>query len=138
MGRIVAIDYGSKRVGIAVTDPLQIIATALDTIHSKDIIDYLKKYCSTENVELFVVGMPVNLDSTDTNNTQLVKTFIKHLSTNIPEIPIQLHDERLTSVMAHHAMIAGGSTKKERKQKGNIDKVAATIILQSFMESSNK
>ncbi len=137
MGRIVAIDYGSKRVGIAVTDPLKIIATALETIHSKDIISFLKKYCQTEIVELFVVGMPINLDSTDTNNTQLVKTFLKHLSTAIPEIPIQLHDERFTSVMAQQAMMSNGSSKKDRKQKGNIDKVAATIILQSFMELKN-
>ena len=135
MARILSIDYGTKRVGLAVTDPLKIIATALDTVHSKDVIQYLKNYCVQESVESFVVGMPKRLDNTDTNNTQFVEIFVKQLAKHFPEIPIHLHDERFTSVMALQAMIAGGTSKKDRRVKGNIDKVSAVIILQSFMES---
>jgi putative Holliday junction resolvase len=135
MGRILAIDYGSKRVGLAVTDPLKIIASALDTVHSKDVIEYLKTYTQKEEVEAFVVGMPVNLDGADTNNTPQVKGFIKTLKKALPEIPVHLHDERFTSSMALSAMISSGYSKKDRREKGNIDKISATIILQSFMES---
>jgi putative holliday junction resolvase len=134
MPRILAIDYGTKRVGLAVTDPLKIIATALDTVHSKDIFVFLKTYLETEEVEAFVVGMPVNLDSEDTNNTPHVKGFVKNLKKTYPDIPVHLHDERFTSKMALQAMIAGGSSKKDRREKGNIDKISATIILQSYME----
>jgi putative holliday junction resolvase len=134
MPRILAIDYGTKRVGLAVTDPLKIIATALDTVHSKDIFVFLKTYLETEEVESFVVGMPVNLDGEDTNNTPHVKGFVKNLKKTYPEIPVHLHDERFTSKMALQAMIAGGSSKKDRREKGNIDKISATIILQSYME----
>ena len=135
MARILSIDYGTKRVGLAVTDPLKIIATALDTVHSKDVIQYLKNYCLQEAVESFVVGMPKRLDNTDTNNTQFVEIFVKQLAKHFPEMPIHLHDERFTSVMALQSMIAGGTSKKDRRVKGNIDKVSAVIILQSFMES---
>ncbi len=135
MARILSIDYGTKRVGLAVTDPLKIIATALDTVHSKDVIQYLKNYCLQEAVETFVVGMPKRLDNTDTNNTQFVEIFVKQLAKHFPEMPIHLHDERFTSVMALQSMIAGGTSKKDRRVKGNIDKVSAVIILQSFMES---
>jgi putative holliday junction resolvase len=134
MGRILAIDYGSKRVGLAVTDPLKIIATALDTVHSMDVINFLKNYVENEPVEIFVVGMPTQLDGSDTNNTSLVKGFVKYLQKNFPEIPVHTHDERFTSVMAMQAMIASGTSKKDRKVKGNIDKVSAVIILQSYME----
>ena len=132
--RILAIDYGTKRVGLAVTDPLKIIASALDTVHSKDVIVFLKAYLETEEVEAFVVGMPVNLDGADTNNTPHVKGFVKNLKKTFPDVPVHLHDERFTSKMALDAMIAGGSTKKDRREKGNIDKISATIILQSYME----
>lgn len=135
MGRILAIDYGSKRVGLAVTDPLKIIASALDTIHSKDVLEFLKTYIAREEVEAIVVGMPVNLDGEDTNNTPQVKGFVKGLKKAFPDMPIHLHDERFTSSMAMSAMIASGYSKKDRREKGNIDKVSATIILQSFMES---
>ncbi|MBB6001397.1 Holliday junction resolvase RuvX [Arcicella rosea] len=135
MGRILAIDYGSKRVGLAVTDPLKIIASALDTIHSKDVLEFLKTYVAREEVEAMVVGMPVNLDGEDTNNTPQVKGFVKGLKKAFPEMPIHLHDERFTSSMAMSAMIASGYSKKDRREKGNIDKISATIILQSFMES---
>ncbi len=134
MGRIVGIDYGTKRVGLAVTDPLQIIASALDTIHSKDVIAYLKKYDSDEDIEAFVLGMPRKLDGTPTNATPLVQQFHRLLKKNFPEKPVYLHDERYTSKMALDAMIAGGVKKKDRREKGNIDKVSATIILQSYLE----
>ena len=135
MGRILAIDYGTKRVGLAVTDPLKIIATALDTIHSKDVILFLKEYEEVEEIESFVLGMPKRLDNTDTNATPLVKQFHKLLKKNFPQKPVYLHDERFTSKMALDAMIAGGSKKKDRREKGNIDKISATIILQSYLES---
>jgi putative Holliday junction resolvase len=134
MPRILAIDYGTKRVGLAVTDPLKIIASALDTVHSKDIINFLKEYVLKEEVEAFVVGMPVNLDGEDTNNTSHVKGFVKTLKKTFPDIPVHLHDERFTSKIALQAMIASGYSKKDRREKGNIDKISATIILQSFME----
>jgi putative holliday junction resolvase len=136
MGRLIAIDYGSKRVGLAVTDPLRIIATALDTVHAKDVLQYLKDYVAREAVDAFVVGMPKKLDNSDTNNTRQVVNFIKQLQKTFPAIPIHEHDERYTSVMALQAMIAGGTKKKDRQQKSNIDKVSAVIILQSFMEAT--
>ena len=135
MGRVVAIDYGTKRVGLAATDPLQIIASPIDTIHSKDVIQFLKSYDQVEGIELFVLGMPKKLDGTDTNATQHVRQFHKQLKKHFPEKPLYLHDERFTSKMALDAMIAGGSKKKDRREKGNIDKISATIILQSYLES---
>ena len=135
MGRILAIDYGSKRVGLAVTDPLQIIASPLDTVHSKDVIAFLKQYDEQEELESFVLGMPKKLDNTATNATPLVKQFHKLLKKNFPQKPVYLHDERFTSKMALDAMIAGGAKKKDRREKGNIDKVSAAIILQSYLES---
>lgn len=137
MGRIVAIDYGSKRVGIAVTDPLQIIATALDTVHAKDIITYLQEYVQSEEVDCFVVGMPKKLDGTPTNATGLVEAFVKQLTKAFPEKSIHLHDERFTSKMALDAMISGGTSKKYRQNKSNVDKVSAVIILQSFLTSQS-
>lgn len=136
MPRILAIDYGAKRTGIAVTDPLKIIASALETVLTDKVIEFLKKYTQTEVVEAFVVGMPVNLDGSDTDGTIYVKKFIDELKSVFPEIPIHLQDERFTSKMAVSAMIAGGMKKKDRQIKGNIDKISATIILQSFMEKS--
>lgn len=135
MGRIIAIDYGTKRVGLATTDPLQIIASALDTIHAKDVLQFLKDYAKQEDVESFVLGMPTKLDGTDTNATPHVRQFHKQLKKHFPEKPVYLHDERFTSKMALDAMIAGGSKKKDRRDKGNIDKISATIILQSYLES---
>lgn len=134
MPRLLAIDYGSKRTGLAVTDPLQIIATALETVRTHLLLDYLKKYIAQEQVEAIVVGMPTKLDSSDTHNTQPVRVFVKKLENTFPDIPVYTHDERFTSSMALQAMIAGGSKKSERREKGNLDKISATIILQSFME----
>ena len=133
--RLLAIDYGSKRTGLAVTDPLQIIATALETVRTHLLLDYLKKYVESEGVEAIVIGMPRRLDSSDTHNTQAVRIFIKKLEATFPDIPVHPHDERFTSSIALKAMIAGGSKKSERQEKGNLDKVSAVVILQSFMES---
>ncbi len=133
--RLLAIDYGSKRTGLAVTDPLQIIATALETVRTHLLLDYLKKYMEREAVEAIVIGMPRRLDSSDTHNTQAVRTFIKKLEATFPNIPVHPHDERFTSSIALQAMIAGGSKKSERQEKGNLDKVSAVVILQSYMES---
>ncbi|PWL24807.1 Holliday junction resolvase RuvX [uncultured Roseivirga sp.] len=135
MGRIIAIDYGSKRVGLAVTDPLQIIASPLDTVHSKDVIQFLKNYDQSEGIESFVLGMPKNLYGKDTNATQQVRQFHNLLKKQFPEKAVYLHDERFTSKMAMDAMIAGGMKKKDRREKGNIDKISASIILQSYLES---
>ncbi|MRS60121.1 Holliday junction resolvase RuvX [Larkinella terrae] len=135
MPRLLAIDYGTKRTGLAVTDPLQIIATALETVPTYQLLDYLKRYVASEPVEAFVVGLPTRLDGTDTDNTPRVKGFVSKLKTAFPDIPVHWHDERFTSAMALQAMIAAGTSKKDRREKGNIDKVSAVIILQSFMES---
>lgn len=137
MGRILAIDYGTKRVGLAVTDPLQIIASPLDTVHSKDVIQYLKKYDLQEGIEALVLGMPKKLDGTATNATAHVQQFYKNLKKQFPEKPVYLHDERFTSKIALDAMIAGGTKKKDRREKGNIDKVSAAVILQSYLESKS-
>jgi putative Holliday junction resolvase len=135
MPRIVAIDYGTKRVGIAVTDPLRIIATALDTIHSKDTIAFLKEYNDKEGIECFVVGMPKTLANEDSSNAKFVKIFIKELQKAFPGKKIIAVDERFTSSIALDTMIRGGMSKKDRRNKENVDKISATIILQSFLES---
>jgi putative Holliday junction resolvase len=135
MPRLLAIDYGAKRTGLAVTDPLQIIATALETVRTHDLLDFLKKYVQTETVEGFIIGMPRRLDNSESDNAPRVQIFVKLLQKTFPDIPVHTHDERFTSSMALQSMIAGGSKKSDRREKGNIDKISATIILQSFMES---
>ncbi|UTA68576.1 Holliday junction resolvase RuvX [Emticicia sp. 21SJ11W-3] len=133
MPRILAIDYGAKRTGLAVTDPLKIIASALETVPSGTLIDYLKKYTAAEEVEAFVVGMPKNLDGNDTHGTFYVNKLVEELKIQFPAMPVHLVDERFTSKMAVQTMIAGGMKKKDRQVKGNVDKISAVIILQSFM-----
>ncbi|PLK44116.1 Holliday junction resolvase RuvX [Emticicia sp. TH156] len=133
MPRILAIDYGAKRTGLAVTDPLKMIASALETVPSGTLIDYLKKYTAAEEVEAFVVGMPKNLDGNDTHGTFYVNKLIEELKIQFPAMPVHLVDERFTSKMAVQTMIAGGMKKKDRQIKGNVDKISAVIILQSFM-----
>ncbi len=135
MARIMAIDYGKKRTGIAVTDPLQIIATGLDTINSHELIPFLKEYISREAVELILIGMPLNLDETETYGTAPAKNAIERLKKAFPQIPIKTVDERYTSKMAVSAMHAMGMKKKERQVKGNIDVIAATIMLQEYMST---
>lgn len=135
--RILAFDYGTKRIGIAVTDPLQIIATGLDTIHPKDIIDYLKKYLSSEQVELFVVGEPIQMDGTDSQSTPHIKGFITTLKKNFPEIPVERIDERFTSKMASATIAQSGLKKTDRQNKARLDTISATIILQTYLEKKS-
>lgn len=135
MPRILAIDYGGKRTGIAVTDPLQIIATGLETIESKELIPFLKKYFAAEQVELVIIGMPKNWDDTDTHGTPLVQAAIKKLQKEFPNMPVKTVDERYTSKMAKDAMIEMGMKKKDRRVKGNVDVIAATIMLQEYMQN---
>lgn len=137
MGRVVAIDYGNKRVGVAVTDPLKLIATPLDTVHAQDIISFLKAYVQKEAVDTIVVGMPVTLDNTPTNVTSAVVGFVRKLKKELPDIPVFTIDERFTSRMAFQAMIDGGLKKKDRQNKATVDKVSATIILQSYLAQHN-
>ena len=134
MSRILAIDYGRKRVGLAVTDILQIIATSLDTVHSKDVIKYINEYVKSEPVELFVIGFPKDLQNKDTDATKFVESFIKQLNKAFPNIPVEKIDERFTSKIAFRAMIDGGLKKSDRRDKSMIDKVSAVIILQSYLE----
>jgi putative holliday junction resolvase len=135
MSRILCIDYGLKRTGIAVTDPLQIIATGLTTIDSKQLIDYLKNYFVKEKVELIVIGEPKNWDDSDTHATPLVENIIKALNKNFPDLPVKKVDERYTSKMAKDAMIEMGLKKKERRNKALVDEIAATIMLQEYLRS---
>src|SRR6185312_805784 len=135
MPRILCIDYGKKRTGIAVTDPLQIIATGLTTVDSPELISFLKKYFLQEEVELIVIGDPRNLDDSDTHATPLVKQIIKRLEKEFPKIPIKKIDERFTSKMAKQAMLDMGRKKKDRRNKRTVDEIAATIMLQEYMGS---
>ena len=134
MGRLLAIDYGLKRTGIAVTDPLKIIASPLETVATKDLFGFLEKYFSNQEVEAVVIGLPVDLQNRDTDSTKSVRNFIIQFKKKFPSLPIHEIDERFTSSMAFDAMIAGGMSKKNRRNKGNVDKISASIILQSFME----
>ena len=133
MARILSIDYGLKRTGIAVTDPLKIIATGLTTVASKELITFLKDYFSREEVELIIIGEPKNWDDTDTHATPLVEKFIKELQKNFPAMPIKKVDERYTSKMAKDSMLEMGLTKKKRRDKKLVDKIAATILLQEYL-----
>jgi putative Holliday junction resolvase len=135
MPRILCIDYGKKRTGLAVTDPLQIIATALTTVETKDLVAFLKKYFLQENVELILIGEPKNLDDSDTHATPLVAAFIKQLSKQFPLMPVQKVDERYTSKLAAQAMIEMGMKKKDRQIKGNNDMIAAAIMLQEYLRN---
>ncbi len=133
MARILCIDYGLKRTGIAVSDPLQIIATGLTTVPSNELVPFLKKYFAQEEVERIVIGEPKNLDDSDTHATPLVNAIIEKLKKDFPQIPIEKVDERFTSKMAKQAMIDMGMKKKDRRNKATVDEIAATIILQEFM-----
>ncbi len=133
MARILCIDYGGKRTGIAVTDPLQIIATGLTTIDTKDFIKFLKEYFSKEQVEKIIIGMPLNMDDTATHATPLVENAIKQLKKHFPNMPVETVDERFTSKMAKDAMLEMGLKKKQRRDKKLVDEIAATIMLQEYM-----
>lgn len=134
MSRILAIDYGLKRTGLAVTDPLQIIANGLTTVESPRLINFLKEYFKKEEVEMMIVGEPKNWDDTDTHATPLVKKIVERLKKEFPQIPITMVDERFTSKMASRAMIDMGMKKKQRRNKALIDEIAATIMLQEYLE----
>lgn len=129
-----AIDYGAKRTGIAVTDPLQIIATGLKTVESSGLIAFLKEYTRTEAVELILIGEPKNWDDSDTHATPLVRQVIDRLRKEFPAIPLQPVDERFTSKMASRAMIDMGMKKKQRRNKALVDEIAATLLLQEWLE----
>ncbi len=133
--RILCIDYGAKRTGVAVTDPLKIIASALTTVNTKDIISFLKDYCKQEAVELFLIGLPLNLDDSQTHATPMVQQFINRLQKIFTNIPIKTVDERYTSKMAVRAMVDMGMKKKDRRKKENIDSIAATIMLQDYLNN---
>ena len=135
MPRILSIDYGLKRTGLAVTDPLKIIATGLTTVESKQLISFLKDYFSKEEVELIIIGEPKNWDDTDTHATPLVEKIIKRLEKNFPKIPIKKVDERNTSKMAKDAMLEMGLKKMQRRDKKLVDEIAATIMLQEFLST---
>jgi len=134
MARVMAFDYGKKRVGIAVTDPIQIIATSLDTIESKDVLLFIEKYLKTEQVESFLVGLPLNTGFEENEVMPLVKKFIENLKIKFPQIPVNTLDERFTSKMATKTILLSGVNKKARQNKETVDKVSATILLQSYME----
>lgn len=134
MPRIIAIDYGLKRTGIAVTDPLRIIASSLITIPSPELIPFLKQYFAQEQVDLIIIGDPKNWDDTDTHATPIVAAAIKRIQKEFPQMPLETVDERYTSKMASQAMVAMGMKKKDRQKKGNVDKIAATIMLQEYLE----
>ena len=127
-------DYGTKRIGIAVTDPMQIIATGLDTVHPQHIVEYLKKYLQTEQVERFIVGEPKQMDNTPSQSAQHVRGFVTILKKNFPEIPVEMLDERFTSKMASATIAQSGMGKKDRQNKALVDTISATILLQSWME----
>lgn len=134
MPRILAIDYGTKRVGLAVTDANQIIATGLGTVYSKDVISYLKDYTAKEKVECFVVGEPKQMNALDSQIKNQIDQFINQLKKNFPDIPVERYDERFTSMMASQALVMSGAKKKDRQDKKLVDMTSAIIILQSFME----
>lgn len=134
--RVMAFDYGTKRIGIAVTDPMQIIATGLDTIHPLKIVDYIKSYLLTEQVERFVVGEPKQMDNTPSQSAQHVRGFVSILKKNFPEIPVEMLDERFTSKMASAVIAQSGMGKKARQSKELVDTISAVILLQSWMEKS--
>jgi putative Holliday junction resolvase len=135
-GRILSIDYGGKRTGLAVTDPLKIIATGLTTVETPKLLAYLKNYFSKETVELVIIGMPTNWDDTATHATPLVEKFIKEFQKTFPAIPLKTVDERYTSKMASQAMLEMGLKKSQRRNKAIIDEIAATIMLQEWLNKT--
>ena len=133
MARILCIDYGGKRTGIAVTDPLQIIATALQTVETHMLFVFLKNYLKLEEVERILIGHPLNLDNSPTHATPLVEAAIKRLNKEFPQLPIEQVDERFTSKLAGRAMLEMGMKKKQRREKGQVDQIAAAIMLQEYL-----
>lgn len=135
MSRVIAIDYGRKRTGLAVSDTMQIIAGGLTTLPTAEVMDFLTNYVKNEKVEKIIVGHPKQMDNSDSENMGRIKVFVKQLKEKVPTIPVEYYDERFTSVLAHRAMIDGGLKKKSRQNKALVDEISATIILQSYLES---
>lgn len=135
MSRILAIDYGKKRTGIAVTDPMQIIANGLTTVSTHTLMDFLMNYVQKEQVERIIIGHPKQMNNEDSENMKNIVPFMNQLKKKMPQMPVELVDERFTSVLAHQAMLTGGLKKKDRQNKALVDEISATIILQSYMES---
>ena len=135
MGRVLAIDFGEKRTGIAITDPLQIVASGLTTVDTNTLIDFLKNYCSEENVDLFVVGLPKQMNNQPSQSESSIKPFLKKLKSNFPRISIIRIDERFTSKIALRTMIDLGLKKSQRQNKLLVDQISATLILQSYLDS---
>lgn len=135
MGRVVAIDYGRKRCGVAVTDTLRIAANGLPTVRSCDLINFLKDYCAGNDVDLIVVGLPRTVRGEDSESAQYIEPFLRRLKKEMPEMPIERFDERFTSVLAHRAMIDAGLPKMKRQEKGLADKTSAVIILTDWLQS---
>lgn len=138
MARILSIDYGKKRTGLAVTDPLQIIANGLVTVATSTLFDYLKDYIAKEQVERIIIGEPKQTNGAPSENMTRVMQFVNRWRNAFPEIPIEFYDERFTSVLAHKAMLDGGLRKKKRQDKALVDEISATIILQSYLESARR
>lgn len=135
MARLFAIDYGRKRTGIAVSDPLQMIATGLTTVATHTLLEFIASYLGDNEVETFVVGKPKQMNDLDSENMKYIEPFVRKLRQKYPQIPVVMYDERFTSVLAQRAMIEGGVKKKDRQNKALVDEVSAVIILQSYMES---
>lgn len=135
MGRILAIDYGRKRTGLAVTDPMQIIASGLTTVSTHELADFIQNYVCREKVDRIIIGHPRQMNYEDSENMKNIVPFMNRLKKMLPDIPLELVDERFTSVLAHQAMLVGGLKKKDRQNKALVDEISATIILQSYLES---
>ena len=138
MARILSIDYGKKRTGLAVTDPLQIIANGLATVSTSELLSYLKDYLSREQVERIIIGRPLQTNGQPSENLQRVEQFVNRWKKEMPDVPVEYVDERFTSVLAHQAMIDGGLRKKARQDKALVDKISATIILEDYLRSKNQ
>ncbi|HMM01658.1 MAG: Holliday junction resolvase RuvX [Dysgonomonas sp.] len=135
MGRFLALDYGTKRTGIAVSDTLKIIANGLTTVPTHTLFDYLKTYLERENVERIIVGLPKQMNNEYSENMKHIRPFVKKLQNLYPDIPVEMYDERFTSALAQKTMIDAGLKKKDRQNKALVDEISAVIILQSYMES---
>ena len=135
MARIIAIDYGAKRTGIAVTDPLGIIAQPLETVATHTLMEFLRGYIARESVERIIVGLPKQMDGSNSENFRRIEPFVNRLRKELPSIPVEYYDERFTSVLAHRAMIDGGVGKMARRDKAMVDRISAAIILQGYMDS---
>ncbi len=136
MGRILGIDFGRKRTGVAVTDPLKIIANGLETVPTHTLMQYIKDYVAKEDVELIVIGLPRQMNGDPSESMRYITPFVNRLKKELPQMPVTMYDERFTSTIAHRAMIDGGMKKSDRRDKGRVDAIAATIILTDYLQSA--